>query len=141
MEAENLTCLLAYQTSNISGVNFINVLPRYEQLLQTQIPKVQQGQSSCQSFLLLGSVREKAARRKLMPLTPGENIYPPFRKNPIPKFGLKSCLMDIYEWLIFSTYGLESNFCPLFLFKKNDFDDLEKSALYLKIKACLEHTF
>jgi hypothetical protein len=92
-------------------------------------------------FLLLGSVREKAARRKLMQLTQGENILPPFRKNPIPKFGLKFSLMDIYEWLIFPHKAQKVIFAHFSSFlSKNNFDDLEKDDFYLEIKARLEHT-
>ncbi len=33
-------------------------------------------------------------------------------KNPMPKFNMKSCFIDIYEWLFLKA----SIFCPLFFF-------------------------
>ncbi len=64
----------------------------YEQLLHTQIPKVQKRQSSCQSFFaLLGSAHVKSVHTMLMKLIPGVNIYTggfytrssPKRKNSV----------------------------------------------------------
>jgi len=60
-------------------------------------------------------------------------------KYPIPKFSLKSSLIDIYEWLFFDPEiyiyltSPESTFCPLFFFfDKNILVTLKKVILSRK---------